>query len=474
MKKKNLLLVAFMLGYIFSINAQSQNPLAIENQYPDDRKALNIYDDFVNTQLNPAATAVRTTWIANRPGDNWFISINGGLAQLMSEESRYMDLKDQLRPTVGFAVGKWFSPVWGLRLSATTSKLRGFSIWNDRVVDAEGNVLRPGSGNGSWFIGHKPEYNAGVNSGNSTNTYVHAFGGEDGSSDDARASLYNRFLDGGKYYEPGKIPEGPGYTYDLNYIGTSVDFLLNLKNLLMPYNHKAFFNPVLYAGLGYAHTFKDGDRTAVNSFMGKGGLQLNFRLSDQWDLFADGQALILPENFDRRIGDNMTQDFVGNYTIGLTYRFNFRHFIKAPVFEECELEALNKEINELRNRPAIICPPVIQCPDPVKEQVLLTPVFFTLDSYVVRDNQLISIGKAAQYLINRPGIKIQIAAYADKNTGNPAHNMKLSQNRANAVANVLVDKFGIERRRLEITYYGDKVQPFDENDWNRVAIFIVP
>jgi hypothetical protein len=468
MKKKNLLLTAFMLVFAFYISAQSNNPLAVENQFPDDRRALNIFDDYTKTQLDHSATALRTTWIANSPRDNWFISLNGGAAILSSEETRYMDLKDQIKPTVGLAIGKWFSPVWGLRLSATGSKLQGFAIWNPGANPSD---PRTGSGHGSWFIGTDYPV-ADVNLGNPTNTYVNAFGGP--GTEAARALIYERFLEGGKYLQ---LSEGPGYTYDVTYVGASVDFLLNLKNMFTPYNHKAFFNPVLYAGVGYARTLKEKERTTVNSMMGKFGLQLNFRLSDRWDFFADAQALMLPEYFDRRVGDNMIQDYVFNATAGFTYRFNFRHFIKAPVFDTRELDALNREINELRNR-ELVCPPVVVCPPAQKvvekEQVLLTPVFFTLDSYVVRDNQLISIAKAAQFLIANPGVRIQIAAYADRNTGNPAHNMRLSQNRANAVANVLADKFGIERRRLEITYFGDTVQPFEENDWNRVAIFIVP
>ena len=491
MKKNNLLLIAFMLVSVFCINAQSSHPLAAENQFPDDRRALNIFDDYTKIQLDNSATALRTTWIANGPKDNWFISLNGGLAVLMSEETRYMDFMDQLKPTVGFAVGKWFSPVWGLRLSATGAKLQGFRING-------GNNDNPYYFMGSWLTG-KNYASAG---GGIIRTGIQSSYTDVTTPEGAELVAY-RFLNLDK---PIATSKGTGYTYDITYVGASVDFMLNLKNMFTAYNPKAFFNPMLYAGIGYAHTFKADDanpelmatfmqrmqdenkhfalgsdvkdgQTAVSSVMGKLGLQLNFRLSDSWDIFADGQALVLPEYFDRVVGDNLMQDFVFNATLGFTYRFNFRHFIKAPVFDTRELDALNREINELRNRPKEVCPPVV-IPPPVQVEVpaktVLTPVFFTLDSHVVRDNQLVSVARAAEFLVSNPGSRIQIAAYADRQTGNPAHNMRLSQNRANAVANVLVDRFGIERRRLEITYFGDTVQPFEENDWNRVAIFIIP
>ncbi|MDL2224326.1 OmpA family protein [Bacteroidales bacterium OttesenSCG-928-M06] len=464
MKRRSLFLILFILPFTLVVKAQDR-ALSVEKQYPGDEKAYTIYDKYEQIQLDSTSTALRTTWIANRPIDNWFISAGAGAAVLMSEETRYMDFKDQINfPTFQFSVGKWFSPVWGLRVNVTGSKLQGFAINGHEGV---GSYYFQGS----WLTGKN--YKNGTGQMGLANSYT------DGTTQEGAQLIADRFLN---LNDKKVVKEGTGYTYDMKYIGASLDFMLNLKNFFTAYNPKAFFNPVFYLGVGWAHTFKedvDGlpeneGRTAVNNIMGKTGMQFNFRLGDRWDLFLDGQALILPEKFDRRVGDNMTVDFVANATLGLTYRFNFRHFIKAPVYEQCEVDELNRIINELRNRPEVVCPPVVICPEPEVEKEVLTPVFFTLDSYVVRDNQLISIAKAAQYLINNPNARIQIAGYADKNTGNPKHNMKLSENRSKAVTEVLVSRFGIDRNRIEITFFGDTVQPFDENDWNRVAIFIVP
>jgi len=368
-----------------------------------------------------------------------------------------MDFGDQVSyPTFQLSVGKWFSPVWGLRLNANYAhELNGFTLWHQ-----EGPT---GTGHGSWFIGHNYPSTANVLG---TNTYLNAFTTE-GAED-----IYNRFLKGNEYIN---TDEGPGYRYDIQTMNVTLDFMVNLKHLFRPYNHKGFFNPVAYLGVGYVHTFGDKDRqvTAVNNFMGKGGLQLNFRLSDAWDLFLDAQMHIVPENFDRRVGDANTVDLVANAHLGFTYHFNFRHFIKADLVNQAEIDAMLRELN----CPEVICPPVVVCPpipEPEPEPFYLTPVFFTLDSYVVRDNQWMSIAKAAEYLYENPNARLEIAGYADKNTGNPAHNMKLSENRSKAVVKVLTEKFGIEASRLKITYYGDTVQPFEENDWNRVAIFVLP
>ena len=434
---KKLVLTAIVLFSVFSVKAQTMSELAVNNQYPDDAKAAAVYQTATEKQMNPKTSGIRSTWVANKPNSNWFFSLEGGVAHLMSEGYSKYAMEDNIKPTVGFSLGKWFSPVWGLRLNATAAEL---SAYNQNPA-------------GMWYVGDK--YQIG-NSG----SYV------SGQS----AEIRKRFFE---------TRDGKEYN-DFTYAAATIDFMVNLKNVFRPYNPKGFFNPVLYAGMGYAHTLEDKDKkaTAVGNIVEKVGLQLNFRLGDRWDLYLDGQALLVPETFDRFVGDNQILEGVVNAKLGLTYRFNFRHFIKAPLVDQDYLNALNAEINELRNRPQVVCPPPVVCPEPevvtvVKEaKVELNPVYFTIDSYVVRDNQWLSVAKAAQYLVDNPSAKLEISAYADKNTGNPAHNLKLSENRAKAVVKVLTSKFGIDKSRLKTSFFGDKVQPFQENDRNRVAIFV--
>lgn len=412
-KMKNLFLTAVFLLSTLCISAQSN--LAVENQYPGDEKAQKAYLTAVEKQANEKTSAIRTTWLSNSPGANWFISgfagIGGNLtgSQKQAEKPwKAFDEGDRFwNPAYGGSIGKWFSPVWGLRLNGYYGTSKTFNVINDR------QVLYPNS--------------------------------------------------------------------DVDYINGTLDFMVNLKNVFRPYNPNGFFNPVLFVGPGMTYTMKDGDFDEFFNVAVKAGLQLNFRLHDRWNLFLEGQAVAIPSAFDRNpMGTRASSDVMTNAFLGLTYRFNFRHFIKAPLYDQREIDALNREINELRNRPEVVCPPVPVCPEPqvivkeveVKEE--LTPVFFTINSSVVRDNQLISVAKAAEYLINNPSAKLELASYADKSTGSPSYNMQLSKKRSDAVAKVLVNKFGIDKSRLVLKHYGDTTQPFEQNDWNRVTIFILP
>ncbi|MDR0863611.1 MAG: OmpA family protein [Candidatus Symbiothrix sp.] len=443
---RKLFFITSLLIIPFCLNAREPNPLAVENQFPGNSDALKVYKSAAKEQADTTTAAIRTSWIANRPGDNWFFSLSAGAAHLLSEETRYLPAGSQLNPTYGFAFGKWMSPVWGLRLNVTGAKLNGFATWFDD------------RGYGEWYVGdqHPNIYNV-----KSTNTYVSAH------TEEGAAFVKERFLNTDKLIHTG---HGDGYGYDFMYMGVSLDFLLNLKNTFKAYNPKAFFNPVIYGGFGYAHTFKEDHRTAVNNIMEKIGGMANFRLSDNCQLFLDVQFLFLPEIFDRRAGAHLTQDMVDNYTIGFTYQFNFRHFIKSPVYEIKAVETLTDRVNELRSRSEAASPSDVIS----KEKSPVDPVFFELGSYELGYSQLISIRKAAMYLYNHPKSKIRIEGYADKNAGTPELNLKLAQNRANAVGNALFENFGIDRNRLIIKYFGDTVQPFEEGRQNRVAILVIP
>lgn len=71
-----------------------------------------------------------------------------------------------------------------------------------------------------------------------------------------------------------------------------------------------------------------------------------------------------------------------------------------------------------------------------------------------------------------PKSKVSIVGYADKGTGSAAYNQKISSQRAAYIKDLLINKYGIDASRISEDYKGDTVQPFAENDANRVTICI--
>ena len=62
--------------------------------------------------------------------------------------------------------------------------------------------------------------------------------------------------------------------------------------------------------------------------------------------------------------------------------------------------------------------------------------------------------------------------YADKGTGNDRINDRIAAKRAAAVVWMLEKRYGIPAERIIEESKGSRVQPFAENDKNRVSIMI--
>jgi outer membrane protein OmpA-like peptidoglycan-associated protein len=75
------------------------------------------------------------------------------------------------------------------------------------------------------------------------------------------------------------------------------------------------------------------------------------------------------------------------------------------------------------------------------------------------------------YMNKYPQAKVQIDGYADAGTGNDRINDRLAAQRADVVVKALQDK-GIAADRISYGSHGSRVQPFAENDLNRVSICI--
>lgn len=76
----------------------------------------------------------------------------------------------------------------------------------------------------------------------------------------------------------------------------------------------------------------------------------------------------------------------------------------------------------------------------------------------------------AQWMNENPGAYIYLTGYADATTGNPELNMEISKKRVEAVANVLKEKYGIKEARIHTSYKGDTVQPYSTPDRNRCVV----
>ncbi len=216
------------------------------------------------------------------------------------------------------------------------------------------------------------------------------------------------------------------------------------------------------------------------------GLQLRFRLSKYVDFYAQARASFYGDSFNNYVYGEPV-DINLSTLAGFTYTFGGRDF---RAFDPCAytgyIEQLNGQINDLRGELAatatalaaaeaqLPCPEVEAPKEVVCESAPLLPtVRFTINSSKVSKMEQVNVYNMAQWMKDNTDAKVIITGYADKKTGSANYNQGLSERRAKAVYDMLVNKYGINPNRLQTAAEGSNQQIYDVNNWNRIVTFTV-
>ena len=281
---------------------------------------------------------------------------------------------------------------------------------------------------------------------------------------------------------------------------TNVSLLtsVNLSNLFAGYwGTPRLFEIETVAGLGWLHYAQngDGDRNSISS---KLGLNFNFNLGEAkaWTIGIK-PALVYDLNAcgERNVGFNANRA-AWEITAGLKYHFrcsNGKHHISfAKLYDQAEVDALNEQVNNLRQtnadqeaeltaanqRNAELEQQLADCKNqgPVIVTDTITRHKKTLESVVtfrqggvsVVVSQTPNVERIATYLKNHEKATVSIKGYASPE-GKAEVNARIAQQRADAVKSLLVKRYKIAENR--ITAEGQGVgNMFEEPDWNRVSI----
>jgi outer membrane protein OmpA-like peptidoglycan-associated protein len=96
--------------------------------------------------------------------------------------------------------------------------------------------------------------------------------------------------------------------------------------------------------------------------------------------------------------------------------------------------------------------------------IVLSEVLFAVNSFQLRSELYPKLDSIVVFMQRNPSTRIEISGHTD-NTGKEAHNLRLSENRADAVAEYVVDK-GIETSRVSFNGYGSS-RPIAGNETER-------
>ena len=240
---------------------------------------------------------------------------------------------------------------------------------------------------------------------------------------------------------------------------------------------KRVFNGYIFAGAGLNRGFDNDEANALDTRTyeleylwqegqilptGRFGLGCDLRLNDRLSINIEGNANVLSDKFNSKKAGNC--DWQLNALVGVSIKLGKSYTKTAPVYYEPEPVVVEQP------KPA----PVVEQPQPKKE-VVVEPmkqnIFFAINSAKIQDDQQSKIASLVDYMEKHPAAKVSVTGYADVDTGNPRINSKLSEKRANNVAEALKAK-GIAADRIKVDYKGDTVQPYNTPKENRVSICI--
>ena len=335
----------------------------------------------------------------NQFSNNWFISAEGGINYYYRSNNSERKLVDRFSPNAGLWIGKWFSPIVGLRA--------GFN-WTQ--------VKSLGTEEGIGYYGEFKNYDK-----FKMNEFSAQF--------NAMVNLTNWWCG----YRPGRVYNG------IIYGGFGLNF---------PYAPK-------WVNGGR----RDGwERVRNGMISASAGLINSFNVSKNVALYLDLRVQNMTTDMQLETAGKNKFDLQAY--LGLTYNFNKTTW-NAPIVPiipeipncdevEARLQAaqgriadLERQLRDCLNRP-------VQTAAPVVEEGPLCTIYYTIGSSRISrvDNKVLNA--VANVMKANTNTKYTVTGYADNYTGSAAVNDRLREARAKGVEKVLL-RNGVSASQLDVT-----------------------
>ena len=379
--------------------------------------------------MAPIANAQEVTYVEdpsqgylyNRFKDNWFISGELGAGVMMSPYDSHMKFGKRIGWSTEIDLGKWFSPVFGVRLGVNASQSKG--------------LLDPGHYTDMRVIGVREDL------------------------DKMENTLQQRFWN----------------------VGPHIDALINLTNWWCGYKKNRVYNAIFYMGIGAQFEIEKlnqgkGDwKGTGHHFNFRGGLLNTFALSKSVDFLLDLRMEYVQEYAD---GPMKTRIGYGTVLAGFAYKFNKRDW-DAPITAVCptwkytdaEGDALAARLRAAEAKIADLEKQLRDCLNR-KPQVIEQPagplatVYFPINKSNITGVQAKVVDAVANVMSDTDKNYV-LTGWADNYTGTAARNVTLRKERVANVKKALVKK-GVAENRLDaqindgnLTNFGAKCASLD-------------
>ena len=300
---------------------------------------------------------------------------------------------------------------------------------------------------------------------------------------------------------------GQTYKWKWNYVAPMVDATFNLSNLFCGFNPNRLVNVGVFAGIGANIAWGNDEAATAQSNMnaaytnlinsaygtttipeankvaksdpalsylwdgskvrltGRVGANVDFRVSERVSLGLEVSANTLNDRYNSKKAGN--SDWYFNALVGAKFTLGKSYTTKtvpAP-------KPVEKIIERIIEKPAPAPVPKTETKQEAVDENFRRDIFFPIGNSNIAKSQTTKIAEIVTFMKENPDAKITLTGYADKGTGSAAFNDKIAARRAQTVYNTLAAK-GVAKNRMIKKSMGSRVQPFEENDMNRVTICI--
>lgn len=269
------------------------------------------------------------------------------------------------------------------------------------------------------------------------------------------------------------------------YFYTNFDGLIDITNFFYGARpHTLHLYGIGGVGLG---TLSNESRTSSFPYNVRAGGQLEARINQSWGVYVEALGVKrnnVPQPTDKwqvqtMLGVKYCFTGKSNYKTDMNSSsamqdyYNAQNALNASAAEAAAREKAQKESAAKAAAERAAAERAAAEKAAAEKQAVCQPVniFFDLGKTNTEnvDKRLKSI---ADYVKQYPETKVYVTGYADAGTGTPEVNLAVSKSRANTIATALQQTYGIKAQALVVDYKGDTVQPFANNDDNRVVIVV--
>lgn len=299
---------------------------------------------------------------------------------------------------------------------------------------------------------------------------------------------------------------------DIHFAGADLNVDFNVLELFKNRNQR--WNLWLGTGVGYYHAWNRGTLTTaiseegvaqgpdhfnvynrdyvttqseskgLNTLYVPARLSLEYDITPHWTAGVKGEYKCLPLNKD------LTPKGMWSANLSIAYNFVGKRCQKAA--HHCNdnrevIEQLNNTISQLRSdcnscsdARSNLEAELKSAKDEIARlkaqqgnpQFIDTAIYFDHDKFVVKDSEMDKLAAVAKELKEYADLRIIVKGWASVE-GDANHNIKLSENRAQAVADTFCNKFGISSDRISVSFGGPTNAIDTELARNRVVTVYV-